>query len=259
MSIGIYKIISPNNKIYIGQSIDIERRFNEYKNKTHHTQPKLLNSLQKYGISTHTFSIIEICVIGDLNTRERYWQEYYNVLKDGLNCRLQNTNDKSGVDSYETKYRKSQSLLKPIIQYDIEGNFIRKWNSIKEAQTSLNISRISRSCLEKSKSVGGWIFRHETNPLPDNYIHPTHGNKGKIISLETREKMSKSGKGKPQPERFSIIKSKPVICYNLEGIELNTFNSISEASQMLDLDLSAISKCCRGVYKSTKKYKFKFK
>ena len=76
MSIGIYKITSPNNKVYIGQSVDIERRFNEYKNKTTHTQPKLLNSLQKYGISNHIFSIIEICVIFDLNTRERYWQEY---------------------------------------------------------------------------------------------------------------------------------------------------------------------------------------
>jgi len=31
MSIGIYKITSPSNKIYIGQSINIERRIKQYK------------------------------------------------------------------------------------------------------------------------------------------------------------------------------------------------------------------------------------
>ena len=29
--IGIYKIINPNNKVYIGQSTNIERRFKQYK------------------------------------------------------------------------------------------------------------------------------------------------------------------------------------------------------------------------------------
>ncbi len=29
--IGIYKITNPEGKIYIGQSIDIDRRFKEYK------------------------------------------------------------------------------------------------------------------------------------------------------------------------------------------------------------------------------------
>ena len=32
MLIGIYKITSPSNKIYIGQSLDIDRRFKTYKN-----------------------------------------------------------------------------------------------------------------------------------------------------------------------------------------------------------------------------------
>lgn len=57
---GIYKIISPSNKIYIGQSIDIKRRFRQYRepnrNKKH---PKLNNSFLKYGIDNHTFEIIE--------------------------------------------------------------------------------------------------------------------------------------------------------------------------------------------------------
>ena len=30
--IGVYKIISPNNKIYIGQSINIEKRWGQYIN-----------------------------------------------------------------------------------------------------------------------------------------------------------------------------------------------------------------------------------
>ena len=56
--IGIYKITSPSNKIYIGQSINIERRFNSYKNLSHCKQQiKLYNSLQKYLVVRNSYLI----------------------------------------------------------------------------------------------------------------------------------------------------------------------------------------------------------
>ena len=33
MKTGIYKITNPNGKVYIGQSIDIDKRWNKYKVK----------------------------------------------------------------------------------------------------------------------------------------------------------------------------------------------------------------------------------
>lgn len=46
--IGIYLIKSPTNKIYVGQSWNIEKRRNYYKNLHCKGQRKLCNSLKKY-------------------------------------------------------------------------------------------------------------------------------------------------------------------------------------------------------------------
>lgn len=97
--IGIYKITSPNNKVYIGQSINLKQRFNTYKrlNKQVSSSPKLYRSLLKYGVENHIFEVIEYCSIDLLNERERHYQEYYNVVYDGLNCILTNTKEKRKV------------------------------------------------------------------------------------------------------------------------------------------------------------------
>ena len=103
--IGIYKIISPSDRIYIGQSIDCNRRFKDYFNYgKFKKQTRLYNSFNKYGVENHLFKIIEECSIEQLNERERYWQEYYNVLsRKGLNCMYVKTSNKKRVVSDETK------------------------------------------------------------------------------------------------------------------------------------------------------------
>jgi group I intron endonuclease len=86
--IGIYKITNPKEKLYIGQSINIERRFKEYKTLQCKNQPKIYNSLQKYTPKNHLFEIIEECSLEQLNSRELYWKLYYNSINEGLNCEL---------------------------------------------------------------------------------------------------------------------------------------------------------------------------
>ena len=107
--IGIYKITSPSGKIYIGQSINLEKRLLQYKRLDCKEQPKLYNSFLKYGYINHVFETIEECSIQKLNERERYWQDLFNVIKKGLNCRLTKANDKSGFFSEETKLKMSNS------------------------------------------------------------------------------------------------------------------------------------------------------
>lgn len=101
--VGIYKIISPNNRIYIGQSVDIEKRFKSYKRLyvKNQKQTKLHRSFIKYGVLNHKFEIVLECKESELNNYERYYQELYNCLEDGLNCNLTSTNDKSGKVSKE--------------------------------------------------------------------------------------------------------------------------------------------------------------
>ena len=109
MTTGIYQVISPSGRIYIGQSTDIERRFAGYQRYSGCCkQRRLYNSLKKYGASTHSYRVIEICPSESLNERERYWQEHHDSLgKQGLNCRYVTTQDKTGSPSPASRARMS--------------------------------------------------------------------------------------------------------------------------------------------------------
>ena len=69
---GIYKITSPTNKVYIGQSTNSLFRFGAYKRLNCKKQTYLYNSFLKHGVENHTFEIIEECSIDILNERLNY-------------------------------------------------------------------------------------------------------------------------------------------------------------------------------------------
>lgn len=109
--IGIYKIISPSANIYIGQSVDIERRFKNYKElKNCKSQTALYRSFLKYGPENHIFEILCECSESELNEKERYYQDLYSAIgKNGLNCRLTKGSDRSGKLRAETVKKLSEA------------------------------------------------------------------------------------------------------------------------------------------------------
>jgi group I intron endonuclease len=201
--IGIYKITNPNGKIYIGQSIDIEKRWKYYYTLNCKGQTKLYNSLKKYSPKNHVFKVIEECLENVLEERETYYKIQFNSLIEGLNCRI---DGKFGYDSPETKEKKricklnnsyakghiktnqtknqiSESLKKLdfysspervkkisksksilISQFDLEGNFLKEWESAKQAAQILknkpNGSDI-RACIKGiQKTAYGYIWKN---------------------------------------------------------------------------------------------------
>jgi group I intron endonuclease len=85
--IGIYKITNPKNVVYIGQSIDVLKRFIYYKRLSCKRQFKLYNSLKKYGADNHVFEILQQCSQGELNELEIYYINLFQCFdsKHGLN------------------------------------------------------------------------------------------------------------------------------------------------------------------------------
>ena len=143
--IGIYKITSPSGKIYVGQSIDIERRFVSYKNLNGvRGQKALQNSFFKHGVDSHIFEILEECSIEELNNLERYYQEFYDVLKHGLNCKLTKSNDKSGLipEKIREKISKSHIGIKPNLQTRLKMSESAK-NRAKRTYTEEHKLKIS--------------------------------------------------------------------------------------------------------------------
>ena len=106
---GIYKIISPSNKVYIGQSIDIERRFKHYKRLACKDQVKIYNSFLKYGVDAHIFEVLELCNTEELNNRERYYQDLYDSVANGLNLLYVKSEHFNGGHSEESKKKISDS------------------------------------------------------------------------------------------------------------------------------------------------------
>jgi group I intron endonuclease len=104
--IGIYKITSPTKKVYIGQSVDIEKRLYNYKILNCKGQTAIYRSLLKYGIDKHKFEVLCECNVEELNDKERYYQDVFSVMdKNGLNCKLTKSSDRNGILSEETKLK----------------------------------------------------------------------------------------------------------------------------------------------------------
>ena len=84
--IGIYKITNIiNNKCYIGQSIDINRRWYDHKYKALYKNDISYNSalhsaMRKYGIENFVLEIVEECKENQLDEREKYWIKESNSL-----------------------------------------------------------------------------------------------------------------------------------------------------------------------------------
>ena len=82
LTIGIYKIENlVNGKVYIGQSVDIEKRWGVHLSTIKNNKHKniyLQNSWNKYGEGSFLFSIIEKCSAELLDDKEIHWIKAHN-------------------------------------------------------------------------------------------------------------------------------------------------------------------------------------
>lgn len=150
--IGIYKITNTvNGKCYVGQSRDIEARWQKHLS-AYKSSPdwELYRAFKKYGISKFTFEIIEECLMEELNEREIYWIAQCDSFNNGYNMTLggeacNGTNDKI------------------VYQYDLSGRFVGEYKSAHEAARALNIqfTNICKVCRGERKTAGGFGWSYE--------------------------------------------------------------------------------------------------
>jgi group I intron endonuclease len=161
--IGIYKISSPTNRIYIGQSKNLETRFKYYEKCNCKRQIKLYNSFKKHGVKNHKFEIIEECSLEMLDEREVYWGTIFNVLEGGLNHKIGNG---VGTLSQETKDKISKSLT----------------GKKKTPEHCLNLSLSKKGTPSKRKGIQDLKQRGKSKPgaggkgKPKNGAGPKTGN-----------------------------------------------------------------------------------
>lgn len=118
-----------------------------------------------------------------------------------------------------------------VLQYDLDGNFIKEHKSVKDAAKEVGAHRnaISNAVHGCAKSAGGYMWR-------------------------LKEEASSS-----KLESYTDKNKRKVICYDLQENPLREYNSIVEASRALGLWAQDISNCCRGKKKKVKEYIFRYK
>ncbi len=270
---GIYKITNPNGRVYIGKSKNIIMRYYKYNTLKCEKQPIIYDSLKKYGPENHQFDIIEKCDISMLSEREIYHKKQAikelgenNVLfcfiddgKAGPTSQNVNSNLKrssSLKDYYENhshsmKGKKREvefgiKHYKPVLQYDLKGNFIKEWSSQLEVYNALGVD--INNCLKKrykSSKNFQWIYKEENIPL---YI-------GKVKDKIKRTKnhcynisKNKIGKG-----------LKPILQLDMDNNIIKEWSSQSHASKELNINISCINFCLSGKNKTSGGFKWVYK
>lgn len=229
---GIYKITSPTNKVYIGQSYKLEKRRGQYSRLDCVTQTKIYNSLKKHGWEAHTFEVIMPLrddILPEIITYwEQFFMDYYRAEGyDMLNSALY-------ASTSPMKGRKHKQETKD------------RWSTIRTGRT------LSEELKEKLRKIN--IGRPPTTL-------------GKKHSTESLQKIKEWNKNDPNKQyRYDKIRgsknvwSKAVLQYSLSGELIEEFVCISDAYKRLGkLNNGDISRACKGIRKDCYGYIWKYK
>ena len=244
----IYKITNQKNgMVYIGSSIEVERRWRQHKEasineKDHHYNYPLMVAFREFGIANFTFEVID--TLPDYQAMIK--AEYDWIVKE--NCVVPNgynQTDKTDSPMFDPAIAKKMSDTKRekygkrVCEIDSVNNILTIWDSLAEAgeSTGLNRFKISNVCNGTRLTTGNRIFRF----LDDE---------NKIVSPEIKINQIQSNR---------ITKSsKKVIKINDNNEELQTYDSIALAAADNNCDASGISKVCNGKRNKCGGFKWKY-
>lgn len=163
--IGIYKIKNLiNNKIYIGQSVDITRRWAEHRRSG---QPKKyslsskrdINSpihlaMQKYGIENFEFSVVKECEVEALNELERYYISFYHSTdkRYGYNISLGGQDRVGAKGELHSQAKLNQKQVDTICQRLIAGESVKAIHADYNFVNKSIISMINQGHIWKNPS-----------------------------------------------------------------------------------------------------------
>lgn len=189
---GIYKITSPNGRVYIGQSFDIVERWKVHKRLYQIKNRKniLFKSFIKYGVDNHKFELIKICSKSDLNKSEIFYEKLYDSLnpKKGLNSKGCGSN---GEMSEQVRAKISKAHI-GIGHSDETKQKLREHSTGKQ----YCLGRIApESTRQKLRDINtGKKYSLETR------LKVSKALTGRPVSLASREKSSRSNMGKKRSD-----------------------------------------------------------
>lgn len=261
--IGIYKIINiKSNKIYLGSSIDIEKRFKRHKNdllKNKHTNIHLQREYNKYGLNKFKFVVIQICNEVELREVEQSYLDeifeienfnnmYYNIgLKSCGGDNLTNNPNrdiiinkirKGLIDRYKNETEEERKYRIENITGENNPNYGNKWNKKQKSRMSKqrkgNKSPIKGKTYEDIHGLtkAKKIKQNISEKMKGYLIGKKNGFYGKKHSEKNIRFFSESQKNKPT--KGILSRFKPFY------IDNKTYFTLSQASKKLEINYLTI-------------------
>lgn len=188
-----YKITSPTNRSYVGQTVNITKRLASYRRLSCKNQPRLYRSLKFHTFARHTVTVLWVGEYDqtDANEIEEHYIKIHKAhrTKGGLNCStggspaLRPSSDfktavakgvsryfrkmelKGTLDAYKASQKeKIRHKMVPVKQLDMDGNLIAVHESMCAAvrASGCNSRKIYDVLTgrERRKSTGGFKWAY---------------------------------------------------------------------------------------------------
>jgi len=178
-------------------------------------------------------------ISNSLKGRDAYWIKGKKLSQD---TKDRMSNSKKGKPSMLKGTKrldlkgKPSPASKPILQYDLQGNFIQEWGSSSQAEKYMKgkvTNNINACCKNKLKTAYGyiWVFKNKNESTCDTI---------KNIDVSNNKK------------RF-------ILQYDLQDNFIQEWESLTQASRELNIKISSISACLLGRTNRANNYIFKYK
>lgn len=161
------------------------------------------------------------------------------------------------------------NLLKAIKKYG-KGNFIRE--ILGRTSNEEEMKMLEEYYIEYYYAFSSPLFYNATKYAKGITKYPEWAKKkvskinkghkynlGRVMSQETKDKISLSNKGKPFSKKRKAKMKKPIIQLDLEGNYVREYNSLGLAAKVVGVDYGGLSKVANGKQKTSGGYKWKWK
>ena len=176
------------------------------------------NAIKKYGWKNIKHEIL-FTGLDELDAKQKeveLIEEFRSFEREyGYNCTKGGDGTVGRKNTKDQIQQLKELLGKPVYQRELDGTFIKKWGSIREAERETGIKRqnITACCHKKVSTANGYLWSFDKD-----YI----------------------GKKKQRKD------CKKVYQYAFDGKLIKIWNSLSEINEILGYSKTNISHCCLG-------------
>lgn len=259
--VGIYRILSPTGRVYVGQTIGFDKRSYMYRSGRTHSQRLVHRSLKKYGFLAHSLEMIhELPKDVSRDTLNVYEKLYFDIYKDAgysmLNIREPGKCGKVSdatkeILSAQRRGRKLTDEWKEKVRKSLIGNK----RSLGRKLSNDHRKKISASLIGNKRTLG--------------YVH-SEKTRAKHSERQTGRRVSAEAAKKISDHHFEMFKdesyreSRRQIILTTMAREFGVFSAITGemigvwknhtvCAKELDVPVDSIRDCLNGRQRAYKK------